>query len=220
MTEASVPLSPQYQEMLGVSRVVIERPKHFLHEVREMATAARLDRQSESEDGMLNPESSDSALMTEEQLQHWIRGEFGPLWWISSSDKKEEAAGFVFAYKDEHASEVRQALEASNLGMTAKGKLLELSSYLPGDRFSEEADAIVQSVSSLLRDRKVDVISIYITHDDHNQLIEAEKDSLERIGFHQLFTFHYSEEDSVDTSCFVLDGASFFRALQNRQSKE
>lgn len=205
------------QEMLGLSRVRIEHPES---NKENLAIAAQFDRASLETDGMLKPGTELKKLMNLGELAQWIAGEDGPLWWIRTQ-QESDPIGFVFSYKDEQVGIVRRELVSSQLGISPSERITEMSSFITGDQDIEEIDAIVQAASELFRQNETDVITMYVTHDEETTLLDPQEvERLQGIGFKQLFTFRYPGDDTVDTTCFVIDRAGLASALQRRVTTE
>ncbi len=205
------------QEMLGLSRVRIEHPT--LNK-ENLTVAAQFDRASLETDGMLKPGTESKELMNLRELAQWIAGEDGPLWWIRTQ-QESDPIGFVFSYKDEHVGRVRRELAFSQLGISPSGRIKEMSSFITGDQDIEEIDGVVQAASELFRQNATDIITMYVTHNEETTLLDPQEvERLQGIGFKQLFTFRYPEDDTVDTTCFVIDKAGLASALQRRVTTE
>lgn len=175
-----------------------------------------LSLRSQAEDGMLpltgNPQ---------ETPQEWIENTKG-LWVFGSKEgdvsTSEGSNGFVSVYEPAHLDKINEWQGAKGKRVYEKGQVLELSSFV---KESPESMKLEDSATKLALDKvfnglnykDVRAVSVWVTHDEKNQLDPIDASRTVALGGKKLGSMRYDASETVDSTCFVIPRQAFIDTL-------
>lgn len=175
-----------------------------------------LSLQSQSEDGML-PITGNLNETTQEWIENtkglWV---FGPK--VGDISTVEGSSGFVSVYEPEHLDKINEWQAVKGKRVYEKGQVLELSSFVkdvPGSAGLEDSATklALDKVFNGLGFKDVRAVSVWITHDEQNQLNSAEAARTIALGGKKLGSMRYDAGEMVDSTCFVIPRQAFLDTL-------
>jgi len=175
-----------------------------------------LSLRSQTEDGMLPVTGNPN-----ETPQEWIENTkglwvFGPK--VGDVSTTEGSSGFVSVYEPEHLEKINEWQAAKGKRVYEKGQVLELSSFV---KDAPDAAGLEDSAAKLALDKvfnglgfkDVRAVSVWITHDEQNQLNSAEAARTIALGGKKLGSMRYDASEKVDSTCFVIQRLAFLDTL-------
>lgn len=173
-----------------------------------------LSLRSQTEDGMLpltgNPQ---------ETPQEWIENTKG-LWIFGPKEGDvstvEGSSGFVSVYEPEHLDKINEWQTAKAKRVYEKGQVLELSSFVKDSAVTLEDSATklaLDKVFNGLNYKDVRVVSVWVTHDQNNQLNPVDASRTMMLGGKKLGSLKYDASERVDSTCFIIPRQAFLDTL-------
>ena len=175
-----------------------------------------LSLRSQTEDGMLpvtvNPN---------ETPQEWIENTKG-LWVFGPKEgdiaTTEGSSGFVSVYEPAHLDKINEWQTAKGKRVYEKGQVLELSSFV---KESPESMKLEDSATKLALDKvfnglnykDIRAVSVWVTHDEKNQLDPIDASRTMALGGKKLGSVRYDAGETVDSTCFVIPRQAFLDTL-------
>lgn len=173
-----------------------------------------LSLRSQTEDGMLpltgNPQ---------ETPQEWIENTKG-LWIFGPKEGDvstvEGSSGFVSVYEPAHLDKINKWQSAKGKQVYEKGQVLELSSFVKDSAVTLEDSATklaLDKVFNGLGFKDVRAVSLWVTHDQNNQLDPVDASRTMALGGKKLGSLRYDASEAVDSTCFIIPRQAFLDTL-------
>lgn len=157
----------------------------------------------------------------QESAKDWVENTKGS--WVFGAKEGDlseigQASGFVSVYEPEHLDKINEWQSAKAKRVYEKGQVVELSSYVDE---SEEAVVLEDSATKLALDKvfnglgfkDVRAVSVWITHNDKNELDPMEASRTIALGGKKLGSLRYDASETVDSTCFVIPRQAFLDTL-------
>ncbi len=173
-----------------------------------------LSLRAQTEDGMLSMTGN-----SKETPQQWIENTkglwvFGPK--VGDVSTPEGSNGFVSVYEPEHLDKINEWQSAKGKRVYEKGQVLELSSFVKDDATVLEDSATklaLDKVFNGLNYKDVRAVSVWVTHDEKNQLDPIDASRTMALGGKKLGSMRYDAGETVDSTCFVIPRQAFLDTL-------
>lgn len=175
-----------------------------------------LSLRSQTEDGMLPVTGNPN-----ETPQEWIENTkglwvFGPK--VGDVSTAEGSSGFVSVYEPAHLDKINEWQAAKGKRVYEKGQVLELSSFVkdaPGAAGLEDSATklALDKVFNGLGFKDVRAVSVWVTHDEKNQLEPIDASRTMALGGKKLGSLKYDVSEAVDSTCFIIPRQAFLDAL-------
>lgn len=173
-----------------------------------------LSLRSTSEDGMLPVTGNPN-----ETPQEWIENTKG-LWVFGPKEgdisTPDGSSGFVSVYKPEHLDKINEWQTAKGKRVYEKDQVLELSSFVKDSQVALEDSAVklaLDKVFNGLNYKDVRAVSVWVTHDQNNQLDPLDAYGVVALGGKKLGSLKYDPSETVDSTCFVIPRQAFLDTL-------
>lgn len=175
-----------------------------------------LSLRSQTEDGVLpltgNPQ---------ETAQEWIENTKG-LWIFGPKEGDvstvEGSSGFVSVYEPGHLDKINEWQTAKGKRVYESGQVLELSSFAkesPNSMVLEDSATklALDKVFNGLNYKDIRAVSVWVTHDENNQLDPVDASRTIALGGKKLGSLKYDPSESIDSTCFIIPRQAFLDTL-------
>lgn len=158
----------------------------------------------------------------EESIQDWVT-HTKDVWVFGTPNETnrldpEAAEGFVSVYEPEHLDKINEWQAAKGKRVYEKEQVLELSSYgkesSTGVVAEDSATKLaLDKVFNGLNYKDVRAVSVWVTHDQNNQLDPVDVSRTIALGGKKLGSLKYDASETVDSTCFVIPRQAFLDTL-------